>query len=97
MKKTEPIKIDTLINRILSNDTAMSKGLLEARALGAWREVVGQNMADATIKITLREGRLYVMFNSAAARSEFFMRRLEIRQKLNHIAGDNVVKFIDVR
>ncbi len=82
---------------MVANNSAFTQGMLEAKALGAWREVVGPLLAEATQKITLREGRMYVTFASAAARSEFFARRVEIRRRLNEIAGCQVVTFISVR
>ena len=97
MRRTEPVKIGSLIERMVADNRAFTQGMLEAKALGAWREAAGPLLAEATQKITLRDGRLYVTFASAAARSEFFARRMEIRRRLNEIAGSPVVTFISVR
>lgn len=96
MKRIDPTLIGDIITNILSNDKVAQKGLLEARALECWREVVGVRLSEATSKITLRDGRLFVTFNSAAARSEFFLNRQYIRNEINRRVGSSVVKFISV-
>lgn len=96
MKKTEPMLIKDILKNIVSDSDSFSKGMLEAKAMNAWHGVVGKNLSDATQKLTLRDGRLYVTFNSATARSEFFSRRHEIKYALNGAAGRVVIKFIVV-
>lgn len=96
MKRIVPIKIGDIISNIISNDNVAQQGLLEARALGYWREVVGEQLAESTQKITLRDGRLYVVFSSSSARNEFFLRRTEIKNEINRKVGVNVVKYISV-
>ncbi|MEG1650002.1 MAG: DUF721 domain-containing protein [Rikenellaceae bacterium] len=96
MQRTAPIKIGDLITQIISSDKVAQQGLLEARALGYWREVVGDSLAEATQKITLRDGRIYVVFSSSSARNEFFLRRTEIKNGINEKVGVKVVKFISV-
>ncbi|MFI3261301.1 MAG: DUF721 domain-containing protein [Rikenellaceae bacterium] len=96
MEKTEPVLIGSIINNIMKDSAAFSKGMLEAKVMNAWYEVVGKDLSDATQKLTLRDGKLYVSFNSASARSEFFARRNDIKYRLNGVAGRVVVKFIVV-
>lgn len=96
MKRVTPTKIGEIISNIISNDSVAQQGLLEARALGYWREVAGDHLAEATQKITLRDGRLYVVFSSSAARNDFFLRRTEIKNGINQKVGVNVVKYISV-
>lgn len=97
MKRIDPTLIGEIIENIMTNDEVARKGLLEARALESWREVVGEKLSEATQKITLRDGRLFVTFSSSAARSEFFQRRIYIKDELNRIAGASIVKFISVK
>lgn len=96
MRRTEPVRIGSIIEEIISSNQAMSRGLCEGRALAAWNEVVGPLISEHTIKISLREGRMYVSFSIAAARQEFFSRRNDIIQKLNERAGMKVINFIVV-
>lgn len=96
MKKTEPILIGDILKNLVGDSASFSKGMRESKAMGAWHEVVGKELSDATQKLTLREGKLYVTFNSATARSEFFSRRNEIKYRLNGVAGSVVIKFIVV-
>ncbi len=96
MKKVYPVKIGSIMKQIVANDDVAQKAILESRALSAWREVVGATMAEATQKLTLRDGKLYVVFSSSAARNDFFLRRVSIRHAINDKAGANVVKFIHV-
>lgn len=86
----------SVIAELLANKDTLSQSLLEGRVLGGWNEVVGVFLADATQKITFRDGVLLVTFNSSAAASSFFANRTEIRDKLNAIAGKTIVKFIQV-
>ncbi|MFI3314096.1 MAG: DUF721 domain-containing protein [Rikenellaceae bacterium] len=96
MQKIYPVKIGDVIDKLLSDNQLAQQGLLESRALEYWRQVVGDRLAEATQKINLREGKLYVSFSSQAARSEFFMRRTEIRSEINRLVGANVIKFISI-
>ncbi|MFI3268083.1 MAG: DUF721 domain-containing protein [Rikenellaceae bacterium] len=96
MEKTEPVLVGSVIRKIMNDSTSFSKGMLEAKVMNAWYEVVGKNLSDATQKLTLRDGKLYVSFNSASARNEFFARRSDIKYRLNGIAGKLVVRFIVV-
>lgn len=96
MKKTEPTHISSLLTELMSDSATFSKGMLEAKVMNSWHAVVGKELSDATQKLTLRDGKLYVTFSSAAARSDFFARRNDIKYRLNGIAGRVVVKFIVV-
>lgn len=96
MRRVEPIRIGAIIDEIVGSNAKMSKGLCEGRALSAWSEVVGPVISEHTIKISLRDGRMYVGFSTAAARSEFFARRGAIIAELNRKAGMRVVNFIVV-
>lgn len=96
MKRTEPTLAGNILKDLISSSETFSRGMLEAKAMNAWHNVVGANLSDATQKITLRDGKLYVTFSSASARSEFFARRHEIKDGLNRAAGRKVVTFIVV-
>lgn len=96
MRRVEPIRIGAIIEEIISSDTKMTKGLCEGRALNAWNEVVGPIIGEYTTKISLRDGRMYVAFSTAAARSEFFLKRNTIINELNRRAGMKVVNYIVV-
>lgn len=96
MKRVEPVRVGDIIDQIISSEKGMSRGLCEGRALAAWNDVVGPLIAEHTIKISLRDGRMYVSFSIAAARQEFFSRRKDILHQLNERAGMKVVNFIAV-
>ncbi len=96
MRRVEPINIGKIIEEIISSQENMTKGLCEGRALSAWNQVVGPIIGEYTTKISLRDGRMYVSFSTAAARAEFFSRRGQIVAELNRIAGMKVVDFIVV-
>lgn len=96
MERIYPVKIGDIIEKLISNDEMAQRGLLEGRAIECWREAVGNSLAEATQRINMRDGKLYVSFKSQAARNEFFARRVEIKERLNTLVGAKIVKFISV-
>ena len=66
----------------------------EARIPDLWPEVVGPGAASLTRSLTMRNGVLYVALTSSVARHDIFMRRTELRHRLNELLGMNVVSNI---
>ena len=97
MRRTESTSIGDIIKEIIKNDVTLSRSIREGRVLNAWRDIVGNAIADATNKISITNGRLFVSFSSASARSEFFLRRNEIKKALNKIAESPVIEYIIVK
>ncbi len=68
----------------------------EADIVNRWREIVGENIYNATSRLYIRNQQLYVEFSSAAARKEFYNQRYNIINRINYVAGKVLIKFIYV-
>ena len=62
-----------------------------------WAETVGEQIAHVTHPQRLENGILHVSVTTAPWRAELSLKRLEIIEKLNRVAGSKVVKDIRFR
>ena len=96
MEKKYPVRIGQLLKESLSNNESFKNGIKESIIMKSWLEVVGKDIAEETIKLYIRDRKLYVGFASPAARSEFYMIRKSVLYKLNGKAGELYLKLIIV-
>lgn len=96
MRRKNPVRIGTIIEEIKKENNTFSDGMKEIAVMSAWQEAVGQKLADSTVKLFIRNRKLYVNLSSAVARSEMFARRKEILLRLNEAAGENYITFISI-
>jgi len=71
--------------------------LLKARLPAYWEEVVGTGLASRTQIRSFEHGVLRVHVPEAPWRSEFMLRREELRLSLNQRAGQDFVREIIIR
>jgi predicted nucleic acid-binding Zn ribbon protein len=83
--------------QVLLRQSGLDKKVQALHALDAWDEAVGQMAAKATLSKTLEYGVLKVRMISPVWRNEIFLRREEIRQRLNASAGAELIKEIILR
>lgn len=62
-----------------------------AKVLAKWPEVMGEAVAKRTEKIYLKNGVLHLEINSSVMRDELFQQKTEIKNKLNALAGYEMV------
>lgn len=91
------MRIGELWGDFLKSNPAASRRLAAARIPQVWGEVTGPAVAAHTSSVEIVKGVLYVKMNSAAARSEIFMRREELKGALNEALGEKVINVVIVK
>jgi hypothetical protein len=76
------------------NQNSLSEGLRPHRALGLWREIVGDALAEASTAETVRGGVLFVRARSGVWAHELTLLRGDILQRLNSRLGGAVISDI---
>jgi hypothetical protein len=97
MKRVYPEKLSAdLIRRALcvgEGGEAMAAHFRESEAIEAWKKVLGP-LANYSTGLELREGMLRVRITSPMLRSDLFMQRAALVEKLNNAIGRKLVKGI---
>jgi predicted nucleic acid-binding Zn ribbon protein len=83
--------------QLLLRQSGLDKKVQAFNALEAWDEAVGPVAAKATSSKRIEHGVLKVRMVSPVWRNEIFLRRDEIRERLNASAGAELIKEIVVR
>lgn len=96
MDKKQPRRIGDLLKDNLVNSKVFSNGMKESTIMKSWKEVVGQYLAEDTIKLYIRGNKLYVSFATPSARSTFLTIRKSVLYQLNGKVGEVYLKFIIV-
>lgn len=68
--------------------------LKEISILNSWENMVGKAISSRTDKVYIKDGILYVHLKSSIVRNELMMIREALREKLNHEAGEEIVREI---
>ncbi len=97
MRRSKPVRIGDLWSGFVGDSPGLTRGLCEARIPEVWPEVAGRAAASLTSSLEMRNGILTARITSSAARHELFMRREELRVKLNKELGMNVVRTVIVK
>ena len=97
MRRSKPVSIGDLWSGFVGDSPGLTRGLCEARIPEVWPKVAGRPVAALTSSMEMKNGILTVRISSSAARHELFMRREELRQKLNKELGMNVVRTVIVK
>lgn len=97
MRRSRPVRIGELWSGFVRENPAVSRHLTEARVPEVWARVNGPAIASLTRSVDVCSGVLNVCMTSSVARHEIFMRREEIRQKLNTELGSPIIKNIIVK
>jgi predicted nucleic acid-binding Zn ribbon protein len=75
----------------------ITRKLREVGVITHWDRLVGEQIAKVTRPQRMENGVLHVTVSSAPWRAELTMRRAEIIEKINGIAGTKVVREIRFR
>lgn len=65
--------------------------LLQRRLIGKWPEVAGEFVARRTLSISVENQTLVVRLSSPAIRSDLYMRRQSLVERLNASVGSQVI------
>lgn len=90
MRYSKPMQVNELL-LLFVKEFRLEQGLLENRALCLWDEVMGMNVAKATVSKKIQNRKLYISLSSSVVRHELFMMRSEIVQELNRRLGTKLL------
>lgn len=71
--------------------------LREVNLIGQWEKQVGPTITKATKEIYVKDKKLFVWLNSSVIRNELMLIREPLKNKLNELAGSDVITEIVFR
>ena len=95
-KKSSPVPLARALEDFVVA-LGIDGSLRKYRIITEWDDVVGEQIARVARPQRIENGVLYVSVSSAPWRAELTMKRTEIIQKLNEVAGNAVLKDIRFR
>jgi predicted nucleic acid-binding Zn ribbon protein len=81
----------------LARQLGISQTLAEYEVLTSWEKLVGEQIAKAASPERFDNGVLFVRVTTGPWRAELSLRRLEIKERINRLAGRTIVKDIRFR
>jgi hypothetical protein len=96
MEKKEAQLLSDILDEILQENN-LDIGLNASRAKEAWREVMGESVAQCTLSLNFSKGTLYVQLSSPVLRNELFMNRRQLIARLNAHIGREIVTNIHLK
>lgn len=97
MKRREAQTLGTLLRQYIDNNQVVKEKIMENRVINAWTNILGNGVATATRKISLRSGTLYIQLNSSVIRNELLLSKQQIITRLNQEVRENVVQDLIIR
>ncbi len=95
MKKTEPLSIRDIIDRVLDQENIRDTAL-EQRVCYLWPEIVGNSINRLTSRRYMKDGVLHVYISSAPLKNELQFHRDKLIEQINQSVGTDVVKEISI-
>jgi len=96
MKRTNEKTLAEAIDLYLKS-MKLDRKYKEYEVINKWEEVIGRTVARSTTQIFIDDAILYVTIKSPAIRNEIFMMRSEIVNRMNEIAGFDLIKTMILR
>ncbi|MBQ8863234.1 MAG: DUF721 domain-containing protein [Rikenellaceae bacterium] len=96
MQYTKPKRIGELLPQLFRDPTVVAK-IAEASLPEVWAKVAGDIAARYTSEVEFRRGIMTVRISSAALRHELFMRRVELKDKINAASRMPIVRELIVK
>lgn len=90
MKRLEPEQIGDVLRKTLQQ-SGMTEKLYEAKAIAAWRSVIGDMIADRCGKPFIYAGLMTIYVASAPLRHELNMNRSALARAINDMIGRDTV------
>ncbi|NDV68949.1 DUF721 domain-containing protein [Dysgonomonas sp. 25] len=97
MRKKNTETIGEALKQFFSENAFFRQKLAESRVVSGWPTLLGKAIASYTTNIYIRNNILYVHLSSSVLRSELIMAKEHLINKLNSMAGLNVVNDIIFR
>lgn len=95
--KKNAAPISDMLSEFLNHNPKIKVSLAEHRAISAWRELLGEGVAEYTKNLFFRRNILYVQLSSSVLRAELIMNKKNLIERINEQAGMDVVKDIVLR
>lgn len=90
MKRTEPLRIDTILDRMIAA-TGLSRDFTAHTVASLWPKVVGPHIAAYTGRTYVSGRVLHVYINSAPLKEELGYARPALVEKLNLAVGEDAI------
>lgn len=96
MRKSNTQRLSDVLKTYVQ-ENALEKKLSELDLIKSWEMVMGKTVARYTGNLYIQNSTLFVETTSPIVRNELLMMREEIRQRLNEVAGSELIKTIVFR
>lgn len=91
MRRQKTVLIGEVFKEYLK-ETGLDQGVLRMNVFDAWDSVVGEKYKEYTLDKYFKDGRLICRISSSSAKTQLFMNRIVITERMNKILGSEVVK-----
>ncbi len=88
--------LSTIIGKIVQ-DNNLATPMLEAKAAGLWKTVLGPTVNNATSSVYVKDGKMFVTFTSSVVRHQLYLQKDLILQRINEEVGAKIVHEIIFR
>ncbi|HCY43508.1 MAG TPA: DUF721 domain-containing protein [Prolixibacteraceae bacterium] len=96
MRKNNTQSISDVL-RSYTRENNLDRKLIELDLIKSWEAVMGKTVARYTGNLYIQNSTLFVETTSPIVRNELLMMKEEIRQRLNEMAGQELIKSIVFR
>lgn len=96
MRQGNELKLKDAIKEMVEA-YGMKDQLNQAKAIDAWKELVGEMIAKHTRSIYVNKGRLFLYLDSAPLKEELSYQKSTIAKKINDLLGEDVIQEIVIR
>lgn len=93
MRKSNTQSLSSVLKNYVRENN-LERKLTEIDLIKSWEEVMGKMVSRYTKNIYIQNSTLFVETTSPIVRNELLMMKEEIRQRLNEVAGEEIVKTI---
>jgi len=93
MRKSNTQSLSSVLKNFVRENN-LERKLNEIDLIKSWEEVMGKMVCRYTKNIYIQNSTLFVETTSPIVRNELLMMKEEIRQRLNEVAGEEIVKTI---
>ena len=95
MKRSEPLSIKELIDKVLDDDNVRDKARAQ-QACYLWPEIVGAGINKYTTRRYVTDGIMHVYLSSAPLKNEMQFHRQRLVDLINQAVGHDVLKDIQI-
>jgi len=90
MRKSNTQAIGEVLREYI-REMKMDKKLKETEIIQSWESLMGKTIASYTSNIYISRGILFIELTSSVVKNELIMLREDIRNRLNELAGEELI------